>query len=200
MSHPCADPPLRRRGRGPSALASLAALAFAASCEGTIQTHDGQPEWAEQFAVGATATSFDLSLRPEDTLPGPPAQGDEVCGTDQDEAWRAEFADHPQGDGLVTLTLEYAAEYLVRKIRVYEGANPGAVVQIRLYEEGDPNQPLIIAVEDPTSACPGVLEIELDEAEQIPSSRLAVVIDTTVHPGAFEEIDTVTLWDYEVRQ
>ena len=171
-----------------------------AACDEDPTVYGTDPEWAEHFPEQATAQSYATGYNPTDTLAGPPDVDAAACTDNTGQAWRPQFAEDPVNDGVVQLDLQYSQSYVVQKVFIYEGANPGAVSRIHLVDSSDSGHIEVIAVSDTVSTCPGTLEIEVPESQQVSTSRIQLFVDTTVHTGAFEEIDTVGLWDYEVRQ
>ncbi len=180
-------------------LTSLPLWMIAPGCSSSVTTYEAEATWMEHFPASATASSYAQGYAADETLLGEPDLDEAACTDNQGQAWRSQFADEVADEGLVRLDLEFPHDYLAEKISIYEGANPGAVIQIRITPSDD-GSPTVLTVEDTVASCPGTLELEIPEDQQVPTNRITVYIDTTLHPGAYEEIDAVSLWDYEVRE
>lgn len=166
-------------------------------CEKEPMVYESPADWEEYYAVAGLATSF-ANNEALDALLGEPDLTDcsdpEQAGT----VWRAEQADI----GIVTITLDFPEAIHARRVTVYEGKNPGSVHTIMVSHGGSEEERVVVfssSQGDPTTDCPGKLEVEFDELD-FTVDVLFLKIDTDRFAGEFEEIDTATIWDYQPRE
>lgn len=160
---------------------------FTLTCT-SVQRFPEEYEWREYYSIYADASSYsDESYL---NLVGEPDM--EECGSGEG-VWMPQFPD----EGEIYIGFLFPASIFIKKISIYQGRFTGSLIYFQINEEdGDFTR---IFIEDGSGSDCVVYEYEFEDGEEIKGQEIMLAVDTDTHEGEYEEIDTLTIWDYQPR-